>query len=380
MPEQLTVMDRPPVQAAAEIGRVLAIGYVGDFDSKEYRSSQLWEAHLAGVGIDVRLVDVHDIPGATRLAGETKRGPVYDCWLSPEASFDHTKAIVNKFPAQQIVLFGYAGGAEQAARNALALSLQGYPIAGVVCIAPTSFMEKATPLELYGHHVLPVADGYATKAKVELHEITPFFKQYGFGHRRLSCIRHDDVQDPRHSRTTTFRMSDAVLYEHLRPFTASLAGHRLQDWRHTDIGDLFELSEYTLPTAFVACGRDEFIPVSTVRSFADRTRHADAEFVTVPDAVHDFRRSHEESEEIAGIVAGLVGQLATSRTVQNPWRTVNRSATNVGSVEVRGVPTIPPGAEAEAHILIPDDVIKAAAQFFGLTAEMSALDNMCGYG
>ncbi len=304
MTEQLTSAESKP----------LVIGLPGFGDRSDYDSYQSWISHLPEVGADSEVLDIYGLTDATRPMVKDRHGSVYFSNIRPHHYFDAIRTVIDSYDPTETVLCGFGFGGREAIQNAFALSQRGYRIAGAVAVAPTIFFDQVEPYSGDWARNPP-----RSSDPVELHDTTLRRNRQDFSQHWLTCIRHRSIQDPRRRDSITLQVGTQAAVEYADPFQRSLfgtSGGGSGGWRLAGLNELLESRAYELPTLFVGGTYDEKINPKIVRDLANATRYAPAEFIELP-ICHDFRASQKGIDTVTGTLLDRIGQLLTTRTVQN---------------------------------------------------------------
>jgi pimeloyl-ACP methyl ester carboxylesterase len=287
--------------------RPLVIGLPGSFDSADYSSYRSWLKYLPELGVDVRVLDMLQLPGVKQIARHGD-GASYYCDWQPDDYLNLITSTLADLQPSQVVLLGFGSGMYEAMRCASALTTQGQSVAGVVGIAPHPFTyspgEYSDTIDPIEHPEVELCEGMV---------VDRMLSGESLGAGLLSCVRYEDLHKPHNGAKDIFYIPKHVPQQYGR--LSEKATHR----RALDDADgLLRTSSYAVPTAFIAAADSWYVPSERVSALARRSRRAPTSYTELPGVCYDFRAYSSQVERVTEAVMDKVGQLLTTGTVRQP--------------------------------------------------------------
>jgi pimeloyl-ACP methyl ester carboxylesterase len=290
----------------------LVIGLPGSFDSAGYASYRNWLEYFPELGVEVRILDMLQLPGIEKV-GDDARGSVYYCDWYPDDYVDLITATIDELQPSETIFVGFGFGAYEAVRAAFALSMLGRPIAGVVAITP-NFLTYTNEIEGFPKRpeaelVRSLDNGIlSSRSDIDVSSL-------------MSCLRYENLREPEDGAISTFYVPEQVplryCKEPVREDLPSATGGR-QSLPLYGLNRMLSSPQYTVPTVLMAASEGRYLPSSEVRELARYVSYAPVGMVEVPGVCYDFRAFPEQVERVTETLMDKVGQLLTTRTVHSP--------------------------------------------------------------
>lgn len=297
--------------------RPLVIGLPGSFDSEDYASYRSWLDYIPAIGADIRVLDMLHLP-CFRQIGQEASGSIYYCDWQPE---DYTRLImdtIDELQPSKVVLLGFGSGVYEAIRSALALSMLGKPISGIVGIAPHAFTYTTKTYR----KVNDIAEQSIVEAGLRECAITDILppNMASLSDRLLSCVRYEDLRNPQNGSRNTFYMPQHVMERYRDPLREILITRVRLDLRErpNEANSILRKPAYMVPTAFIATADSWYLPSARVEALAHRAKRAPTSYTELPGIGYDFRAYPSQVDRVTEVAMDKIGQLLTTGTVHKP--------------------------------------------------------------
>lgn len=295
--------------------RPLVIGLPGSFDAATYSSYCSWAQCLSELGTDVRILDMLQLPGVRQIDCDND-GNMYYCDWQPEDYLKLILSTINTLSPSKIVLLGFGSGAYEAIRSAYALSILGYPVSGVIGVAPHTLMYRPD----MHREFLDLPKRLATEVELRAKAVSSLCKDIGspYAGDLLSCVRYEDLRTPHNGSRSVFYVSQTVLDRSYEPLSVTLGKVRFADGNDSfKVSELLGSPKYKIPTAFVTPGDSWYLPPAKVRAFARRS-NVPASFNEITEVCYDFRAYPSQVDHVTEVVMDKVGQILATGTASRP--------------------------------------------------------------